>query len=465
MQKITVRKPFSVINPATGKQIRVYDGMTREEVAQAVEQAHEAFRVWRRVPFAERAARMRRAAELLRERADYYARLMAEEMGKPIRDGRAEAQKCAWVCAYYAEHAERFLAPEPVETDARKSFVAFEPLGVILAIMPWNFPFWQVFRFVAPTLMAGNAAVLKHAPNVPGCALAIEALLRDAGFPAHLFRTLLIGSDQVESVIEHPLIRAVTLTGSTPAGRAVAAKAGAMLKKTVLELGGSDPYVILADADVERAAAICAKSRLINSGQSCIAAKRFVVVEAVREPFERLLVAHMQAARVGDPMDEATEVGPMARHDLRDELHRQVQESLRKGARLLLGGKIPEGPGAYYPPTVLTDVPKGAPAYEEELFGPVAAIIPVRDEAEAIQVANDTVFGLGAAVFTRDEARGERIAHAELEAGCCFVNDFVRSDPRLPFGGVKESGYGRELSIFGIREFVNIKTVFIGGTR
>lgn len=465
MQKITVRKPFSVINPATSKQIRVYDGMTWEEVAQAVEQAHEAFRVWRRVPFAERAARMRRAAELLQERANYYARLMAEEMGKPIRDGRAEAQKCAWVCAYYAEHAERFLAPEPVETDARKSFVAFEPLGVILAIMPWNFPFWQVFRFAAPTLMAGNAAVLKHAPNVPGCALAIEALLRDAGFPAHLFRTLLIGSDQVESVIEHPLIRAVTLTGSTPAGRAVAAKAGAMLKKTVLELGGSDPYVILADADVERAAAICAKSRLINSGQSCIAAKRFVVVEAVREPFERLLVAHMQAARVGDPMDEATEVGPMARHDLRDELHRQVQESLRKGARLLLGGKIPEGPGAYYPPTVLTDVPKGAPAYEEELFGPVAAIIPVRDEAEAIQVANDTVFGLGAAVFTRDEARGERIAHAELEAGCCFVNDFVRSDPRLPFGGVKESGYGRELSIFGIREFVNIKTVFIGGTR
>lgn len=465
MQKITVRKPFSVINPATGKQIRVYDGMTWEEVAQAVEQAHEAFRVWRRVPFAERAARMRRAAELLRERADYYARLMAEEMGKPIRDGRAEAQKCAWVCAYYAEHAERFLAPELVETDARKSFVAFEPLGVILAIMPWNFPFWQVFRFAAPTLMAGNAAVLKHASNVPGCALAIEALLRDAGFPAHLFRTLLIGSDQVESVIEHPLIRAVTLTGSTPAGRAVAAKAGAMLKKTVLELGGSDPYVILADADVERAAAICAKSRLINSGQSCIAAKRFVVVEAVREPFERLLVAHMQAARVGDPMDEATEVGPMARHDLRNELHRQVQESLRKGARLLLGGKIPEGPGAYYPPTVLTDVPKGAPAYEEELFGPVAAIIPVRDEAEAIQVANDTVFGLGAAVFTRDEARGERIAHAELEAGCCFVNDFVRSDPRLPFGGVKESGYGRELSIFGIREFVNIKTVFIGGTR
>ncbi len=465
MQEIAVRKSFPVINPATGAQLRVYEGMTWEEVTQAIEQAHEAFLAWRRVPFAERAARMRRAAELLRERADRYARLMAEEMGKPIRDGRAEAQKCAWVCEYYAEHAERFLAPEPVETDARKSYVAFEPLGVILAIMPWNFPFWQVFRFAAPTLMAGNAAVLKHASNVPGCALAIEELLREAGFPEHLFRTLLIGSDQVDPVIEHPLIRAVTLTGSTPAGRAVAAKAGSVLKKTVLELGGSDPYVILEDADIEQAAAICAKSRLINSGQSCIAAKRFVVVEAVREPFEQLLVQHMRAARVGDPMDEATEVGPLARHDLRDELHRQVQESLRKGARLLLGGEIPEGPGAYYPPTVLTDVPKGSPAYEEELFGPVAAIIPVRDEAEAIRVANDTAFGLGAAVFTRDEARGERIARDELEAGCCFVNDFVRSDPRLPFGGVKESGYGRELSIFGIREFVNIKTVFIGGAR
>jgi len=465
MQEIAVRRSFPVINPATGAQLRVYEGMTWEEVTQAIEQAHEAFLAWRRVSFAERAARMRRAAELLRERADRYARLMAEEMGKPVRDGRAEAQKCAWVCEYYAEHAERFLAPEPVETDACKSYVAFEPLGVILAIMPWNFPFWQVFRFAAPTLMAGNAAVLKHASNVPGCALAIEELLREAGFPEHLFRTLLIGSDQVDPVIEHPLIRAVTLTGSTPAGRAVAAKAGSVLKKTVLELGGSDPYVILEDADIEQTAAICAKSRLINSGQSCIAAKRFVVVEAVREPFEQLLVQHMRAARVGDPMEETTEVGPLARHDLRDELHRQVQESLRKGARLLLGGEIPEGPGAYYPPTVLTDVPKGSPAYEEELFGPVAAIIPVRDEAEAIRVANDTVFGLGAAVFTRDEARGERIAREELEAGCCFVNDFVRSDPRLPFGGVKESGYGRELSIFGIREFVNIKTVFIGGAR
>ena len=349
MQEIAVRRSFPVINPATGVQLRTYEGMTWEEVTRALEQAHEAFLAWRRVPFAERAARMRRAAELLRERADRYARLMAEEMGKPIRDGRAEAQKCAWVCEYYAEHAERFLAPEPVETDARKSYVAFEPMGVILAIMPWNFPFWQVFRFAAPTLMAGNAAVLKHASNVPGCALAIEELLREAGFPEHLFRTLLIGSDQVDPVIEHPLIRAVTLTGSTPAGRAVAAKAGSMLKKTVLELGGSDPYVILEDADIEQAAAICAKSRLINSGQSCIAAKRFVVVEVVREPFEQLLVQHMQAVRVGDPMDEATEVGPLARHDLRDELHRQVQESLRKGARLLLGGEIPEGPGAYNP--------------------------------------------------------------------------------------------------------------------
>lgn len=463
MGEVTVRSAFPVISPVTGKQLRVYEGMTWNEVEQAIEQAHEAFLAWRRVSIGDRARLMLRLAALLRERADHYARLMAEEMGKPIRDGRAEVQKCAWVCTYYAEQAADFLAPMPVATDARKSYVAFEPLGVILAIMPWNFPFWQVFRFAAPSLMAGNAAVLKHASNVPGCALALEALFREAGFPEHLFRTLLIRSDQVEQVIVHPRIRAVTLTGSTPAGRAVAAQAGAALKKTVLELGGSDPYLILEDADVAQAAAICAKSRLINSGQSCIAAKRFIVVEAVREPFEQLLVEHMRAARVGDPMDEGTEVGPLARHDLRDALHRQVQESLQRGARLLLGGVIPEGPGAYYPPTVLTDVPKGAPAYEEELFGPVAAVIPVRDEAEAIQVANDTVFGLGAAVFTRDEARGERIAREALEAGCCFVNDFVRSDPRLPFGGVKESGYGRELSVFGIREFVNIKTVFVGG--
>jgi succinate-semialdehyde dehydrogenase/glutarate-semialdehyde dehydrogenase len=353
------------------------------------------------------------------------------------------------------------LAPEFVETDASKSFVAYQPLGVVLAVMPWNFPFWQVFRFAAPALMAGNAGVLKHASSVPGSALAIEEVFRNAGFPENLFRTLLIGSRQVAAVIEHPLVKAVTLTGSTPAGQAVASKAGEMLKKTVLELGGSDPYIILEDANLAEAVSTCVASRLINAGQSCIAAKRFVVVNSVKTGFEELFVQKMKTHRMGDPFDPETTVGPQARHDLRDELHAQVQKSIANGARLLLGGTIPDGSGAYYPPTVLTDVKKGMPAYDEELFGPVAAIIPVKDEFEAIQVANDTIFGLGAAIFTENAEEGERIATHELEAGSCFVNAYVRSDPRLPFGGINASGYGRELSYFGIREFVNIKTIFI----
>ncbi len=332
---------------------------------------------------------------------------------------------------------------------------------MILAVMPWYFPFWQVFRFAAPALMAGNAAVLKHAANVPACALAIERIFRMAGFPKNLFRTLLIESEAVGRVIEHPQIQAVTLTGSKKAGQAVASKAGAMLKKTVLELGGSDPYLILADADIERAAEICVVSRLINSGQSCIAAKRFIVESDAREVFERKVVELMQAKRLGDPLQEDTEVGPLARHDLRDALHAQVQDSIAQGARCLLGGRIPEGPDAYYPTTVLTDVGPGMPAYEEELFGPVAAIIPAKDEEDAIRIANDTVFGLGASVFTSNSARGEAIALDRLEAGCCFVNDFVRSDPRLPFGGIKQSGYGRELGTYGIKEFVNIKTIYV----
>jgi succinate-semialdehyde dehydrogenase/glutarate-semialdehyde dehydrogenase len=327
--------------------------------------------------------------------------------------------------------------------------------------MPWNFPFWQVFRFAAPGLMAGNAGVLKHASNVPGCALAIEEVFRGAGFPDGLFKTLLIPGSRVDAVIDHPLVRAVTLTGSTPAGRAVAQKAGERLKKTVLELGGSDPYLILEDADLDAAASTCATARLINSGQSCIAAKRFIVVDAVREAFEEKFTTAMAQAKMGDPMEEDTVVGPQARSDLRDELHDQVVRSVAAGAKCTLGGKIPDGPGAYYPPTVLTDVTPGMPAYTEELFGPVASIIPVKDESQAIRVANDSVFGLGAAVFTTDEERGTRIAREELEAGACFVNAFVRSDPRLPFGGVKESGYGRELSPFGIQEFVNIKTVWV----
>ncbi len=452
---------MKAINPATGELIRDYPEPSPEEVQKQIERTHEVFLSWRGTSFAHRSELMLKAAGVLRENREEYARLMTDEMGKPISQGRAEADKCAWVCDYYAENAQSFLAPEPVDTTASKSFVTYQPLGVVLAVMPWNFPFWQVFRFAAPALMAGNAGVLKHASNVPGCALAIEDVFQKAGFPNDLFKTLLIGSAKVDAVIEHPLVRAATLTGSTHAGRAVGRKAGEMLKKTVQELGGSDPYVVLEDADFEPAVEACVTARLINSGQSCINGKRFIVVESIRERFEEAFVEEMKRWKVGDPLDEETEVGPLARDDLRDEVHEQVEASLAGGARLLLGGVVPEKPGAWYPPTVLTDVPPGTPAYDDEIFGPVAAIIPVRDEQEAIRVANDTVFGLGAAVFTRDVEKGERIAATELEAGCCFVNDFVRSDPRLPFGGVKESGYGRELSRFGIREFVNIKTVYI----
>lgn len=449
------------MNPATGEELRRYREMEPGEIAAAITAGGKAFHAWRRLSFSQRAALMREAAAILRAHAGDYAVLMAEEMGKPIRDGRGEVEKCAWVCEYYAENAAAFLADEEVATDARHSFVTFQPLGAILAVMPWNFPFWQVFRFAAPALMAGNTALLKHASNVPGCALAIEQVFRDAGFPDNTFRSLLASSHQVNAMIEHPLVRAVTLTGSTPAGRAVAAKAGEMIKKTVLELGGSDAYVVLDDADLDLAVATCAASRLVNSGQSCIAAKRFIVTDKNRAAFEERFVAHMQSFRMGDPLDEETQVGPQARPDLRDDLHRQVAESIAAGARLLLGGEIPEGPGAFYPPTVLTDAAAGMPAYDEELFGPVAAIIPVADEEQAIAVANDSAFGLGAAIFTRDLERGQRLAAERIEAGTVFVNTFVRSDPRLPFGGIKESGYGRELSQYGIKEFVNIKSVYV----
>jgi len=404
---------------------------------------------------------MRNTASLLRVNAEAHARLMAVEMGKVLREGRAEVEKCATACDYYAGAAESFLAPEMVRTDATKSFVSFQPIGVVLAVMPWNFPFWQVFRFAAPALMAGNVCVLKHASNVPGCALAIERIFHDAGFPKNAFRTVLAGGARVERMIENPLVKAVTLTGSTPAGRSVARKAGEMLKKTVLELGGSDPYLILEDADLEEASSACVAGRLVNAGQSCIAAKRFIVVDAVRERFESLYVEKMRSKSMGDPLDEKTDIGPQARRELRDDLHRQVVESIENGATCRLGGSVPPGNGAYYPPTVLSGVRKGSPAYDEELFGPVASIIAARDEADAVRIANDSVFGLGAAVFTGDAARGERLAVTELEAGSCFVNTFVRSDPRLPFGGVKESGYGRELSHYGIKEFVNVKTVYV----
>jgi len=449
------------VNPATDEVIHEYPEATPDEVATILRDARAAFRSWKRTPFEERSRPLGRAGALLRERRDELARLMALEMGKPLAQGRAEAEKCASVCDYYAERAPGFLAAEDVPTDAAKSYVAYEPLGVVLAVMPWNFPLWQVFRFAAPALAAGNAGLLKHSSNVSGCALAIERILHDAGFPRPLFRTLLVGSKRVAAIIESPEVAAVTLTGSTPAGRAVAATAGRALKKTVLELGGSDPYLVLEDADLDAAAETCAFSRLINGGQSCIAAKRFVVVRSVRDRFEERFVAAMGKRRMGDPLEDGIDVGPQARRDLRDELHAQVEKSVARGARVLLGATVPAGRGAFYPPSVLTDVAPGMPAYDDELFGPVAAVIAVEDEAEAIRVANDTPFGLGAAVFTRDVARGERIAREELEAGSCFVNAFVKSDPRLPFGGIKESGYGRELSSLGIREFLNAKTVYV----
>jgi succinate-semialdehyde dehydrogenase/glutarate-semialdehyde dehydrogenase len=449
-------------NPATGEVFEDYPLMDPVAWREIVSRVEGEFNRWRHTEFGQRARHLRALAALLRERRGDLAELMTREMGKPITQAWAEVDKCAWVCEYYADHGAGFLAPEEVETDASRSFVAFEPLGPVLAVMPWNFPLWQVFRFAAPALMAGNTALLKHASNVPGSALAIEALFRDSGFPGDCFRTLLIGSSEVAQVIARPEIKAVTLTGSTAAGKAVAEAAGRELKKTVLELGGSDPYLILEDADLEQAVATCVSSRLINNGQSCIAAKRFIVPRSIRQEFEERFVESMARKVVGDPLDEETDVGPLAREDLRDELHQQVELSIEAGARLLLGGVPLDQEGAWYPPTVLTDVRRGMPAYDDELFGPVAAIIPVDDEDLGIRAANDSAFGLGAAVFTADSERGEEIAHKRLEAGSCFVNAFVRSDPRLPFGGVKGSGYGRELSHFGIREFVNIKTVYVG---
>lgn len=450
------------VNPATGKVLEKYEEMDDAKLNDIAQKAAGGQQNWRQQSFDDRAELLRNAAEILEQRKSEFAELMASEMGKPLAQGESEIEKCAWVCNYYADKAEGFLKDQIISTDAEKSYVTFNPLGTVLAIMPWNFPFWQLFRFAAPALMAGNAAILKHASNVPGCAVAIEEVLHEAGIPEQVFRTVIASSDQIQDLISNPKVAAVTLTGSTRAGKAVAAKAGKHLKKSVLELGGSDPYIILADADIEQAAETCVASRLINSGQSCIAAKRFIVVEDVYDPFLEQIVEGMKSKKVGDPFDKSTDVGPMARENLRDGLHRQVQKSVEAGAECILGGEISNQDGAYYPPTVLTNVSPGMPAYEEELFGPVASVIKVRDEKEAINVANDTKFGLGAAVFSEDVKHAEKIAVEELEAGCCFVNEFVKSDPRLPFGGVKHSGFGRELSHFGIQEFVNIKTVYLG---
>jgi succinate-semialdehyde dehydrogenase/glutarate-semialdehyde dehydrogenase len=449
------------INPYNGKLINSYKQHNKNQLNQKVLKTHKAWQLYQTTTLEQRAVWMNNLAQQLLLKQEHLATLVSQEMGKPLKDGIAEVKKCASVCEYYASHAAAFLKDELIETDAKKSFISYQPIGIVLAIMPWNFPYWQVFRFLAPALMGGNGALLKHASNVSACALAIEELVYAAGFPENIFNVLLCDSKNLALVIENPLVKAITLTGSTQAGIQVAKKAGELLKKTVLELGGSDPYIILEDADLEQAAEICVNSRLINNGQSCIAAKRFIVVKSVEKAFTKLFVAKMKAKQYGNPLEEGIDLGPMARTDLRDELHQQVMASIQKGAKCILGGFIPESKGAFYPPTVLTQVKKGMPAYQDELFGPVAAIISAKNEEDAIAIANDTVYGLGGAIFTKDLTKGEHIAKTQLQAGSCFVNSLVKSDPKLPFGGINQSGYGRELSLIGMREFLNIKTVYI----
>jgi succinate-semialdehyde dehydrogenase/glutarate-semialdehyde dehydrogenase len=449
---------ITTINPATGRRITSHRVMSRSEVESAVAASAAAFRKWRARSFADRSRLLRSVGSVLRRRAPGLARLATDEMGKPLAEARAEVEKCRLVCAYYAKHARDFLKDERPPGAPRSSRVTFEPMGPVLAVMPWNFPYWQAFRAAAPALMAGNTMLLKHASNVTACAKAIEAVFAEAGAPRGVFTTLVIPTDRIEALLEDPRVRAVTLTGSTAAGKKVASQAGSALKKGVFELGGSDAYIVLEDADIARAAEICAAARLMNSGQSCICAKRFIVVRKVLREFEARFTERMAARPVGSPLDPSSKVGPLARGDLRRTLDRQVRASVRKGARLAMGGRPLPGPGFFYAPTVLADVGKGMPAYDEELFGPVAAIIPVRNEKEAIAVANDSIFGLGSAVFTRSRRSAERVA-AQLEAGSVFANDPVQSHPALPFGGVKQSGHGRELGPFGIREFVSVKTL------
>jgi succinate-semialdehyde dehydrogenase/glutarate-semialdehyde dehydrogenase len=448
------------INPATGKLMATFEEPSLAEIRHRIGNAEETYLQWKETSFEERSSLMKKAAEQLRANGERYGRIMTEEMGKPIGQSIAEVEKCAWVCEYYAEQAERFLKDERIDTEAGKTFVRFDPLGVILAVMPWNFPFWQVFRFAAPALMAGNAALLKHSSNVPRSSLAIEEVFQKAGFPNHLFITLLIGSKLIPDIIQDERIRAITLTGSEDAGSKVAEIAGREIKKTVLELGGSDPFIILKDADIMACAPEAARARTINAGQSCIAAKRFIVAEERAKEFEKLFTENMEKLKIGDPLDKETEIGPLAREDLLLDLDKQVQESIARGATLLTGGKRIDREGYYYAPTVLTDVKRGMPVYEEETFGPAAAIIKVKDEEEAIQVANDSQFGLGASLWTKDLKKGEALAR-KINSGVVFINAMVKSDPRLPFGGVKKSGYGRELSHYGIKEFVNIKAVWI----
>jgi len=452
---------LATLNPSTGELIKEFTPHSDFQIREILSSTALAQEQWSELGIFRRCQILQIASRILLESEEQLAALMTLEMGKPMKEARAEIKKCAWVCDYYAQNSEKFLEPRHISAEVKKSYVSHEPLGVILAIMPWNFPFWQVFRAAAPALMAGNGMILKHASNVPQCAVAIEKIFMDAGFPGGIFQSVLVGSDKVSAMIESPEIQGITLTGSTPAGREVASLGGKNLKKTLLELGGSDPYLILKDADLEMAADHCIRARLLNNGQSCISPKRLIAVTHIHKKFEKILIEKLKNKKFGDPSREDTELGPMARLDLRDELHIQVKVSIEKGADCLLGGKIPEQKGAWYPPTLLSNVKKGMPAFDEELFGPVVVLIEAKDEQDAINLANDTPFGLGAAVFSRDEKRAEEIACKKLNAGLCFVNSAVKSDPRLPFGGVKDSGYGRELSLYGIHEFVNLKTVSV----
>jgi succinate-semialdehyde dehydrogenase/glutarate-semialdehyde dehydrogenase len=452
--------PYISLNPATAETLKTYPSWERKHLASVLEQTFNVQPDWALTPFPERADRMSRAATLLHERINEYAALMAAEMGKPLREGRAEVEKCALACDYYAVHAQHFMEIEMVQTDASKSYVSYEPLGVVLGIMPWNFPFFQVFRFAAPSLMAGNACVLKHASNVPQCAQALEQLFRDAGFPPQLFTTLMIEAANVADAIASPFVHGVTLTGSEAAGRKVASHAGQHLKKCVLELGGSDAFIILEDADLDLAASFAVKSRFQNCGQSCIAAKRIIPVAGIAEEFLSLFIKKTAELKMGDPMSDATQLGPMARLDLREDLHQQVVDSIAQGAEPVLGCEPMPGKGAFYPPSILYRVTAKTRAYNEELFGPVAAVIPAANEEEAVHIANDTRYGLGSSIWGRNSDQAEKVAR-RIQAGCSFINGMVRSDPRLPFGGIKHSGFGRELSYHGIREFVNIKTVWI----
>ncbi|HMQ09695.1 MAG TPA: NAD-dependent succinate-semialdehyde dehydrogenase [Oligoflexia bacterium] len=450
------------INPLDGSIIKEYQEYSEQQVLEIIDRCHNEFFNWKQVNIDQRCQLLLKTKEQLLAEKNRLAHLMADEMGKRLVEGEAEIEKCAWLCEYYANNAKQFLKAISVQTDYNSSEIHFSPIGVVFAVMPWNYPFWQVFRFAVPNLVAGNVGVLKHASNVSACALEIEKIFRDSGFPEYCFKTLLMGSDKVETIIKNPKVRAVSLTGSTQAGKAIAQLAGQYLKKSVLELGGSDPYIILEDADLDLAVEKLSQSRLLNSGQSCIAAKRFIVIDKVHDDFVHKLKQQMSCKIMGSPKEPDVDLGPMARFDLRDELHEQVQASIQQGAKCILGGEVDSlSPGAFYPPTILINVKKGMKAYSEELFGPVASVIKVNSIEEAIEVANDSDFGLGAAIFSKDIEKAQIIAKNKIDSGACFVNDFVKSDPRLPFGGVKESGYGRELSQFGIHEFMNIKTVCV----